>query len=122
MLDFLTDNIFVMFRGLVSQQTVGIPMGTNCAPVLTDSFPYSYDADFILTSFREKRRKMDHSFGFTFRSIGMTLTRKLLNHELVKERFNSSLRKFFGHRHDYVEQITNDNGYLPIGVTTKPFL
>jgi hypothetical protein len=29
---FLIDNIFVMFGGRVFQQTVGIPMGTNCAP------------------------------------------------------------------------------------------
>ena len=32
MLDFLIDNIFVMFSGCVFQQTDGIPMGTNCAP------------------------------------------------------------------------------------------
>ena len=29
MLDFLIDNIFVLFCGRVFQQTVGIPMGTN---------------------------------------------------------------------------------------------
>ena len=32
MLEFLADNIFVVFAGKVFQQTVGIPMGTNCAP------------------------------------------------------------------------------------------
>ena len=32
MLDFLIDNIFVMFSGRVFQQTCGIPMGTDCAP------------------------------------------------------------------------------------------
>ena len=31
MLEFLVDNIFVVFAGKVFQQTVGIPMGTNCA-------------------------------------------------------------------------------------------
>ena len=30
MLDFLVDNIFVVFGGKVFQQIVGIPMGTNC--------------------------------------------------------------------------------------------
>ena len=34
MLEFLIDNIFVMFGGRVLQQTVGIPMGTNCAVLL----------------------------------------------------------------------------------------
>ena len=32
MLEFLVDNIFVVFTGKVFQQTVGILMGTNCAP------------------------------------------------------------------------------------------
>jgi hypothetical protein len=47
MLDFFIDNIFVMFGGCVFQQTVGIPMATNCAPLLADLFLYSYEADLI---------------------------------------------------------------------------
>jgi hypothetical protein len=47
MLEVLIDNICVIFGGRVFQQTVGIPMGTNCAPLLTDLFLYSYEADFI---------------------------------------------------------------------------
>jgi hypothetical protein len=46
-LEFLIDNIFVFFGGRVFQQTVGIPMGTNCAPLLSDLFLFSYEADFI---------------------------------------------------------------------------
>jgi len=47
MREFLIDNIFVMFDGRVFQQTVGIPMGTNCAPPLADLFLNSFEADFI---------------------------------------------------------------------------
>jgi hypothetical protein len=36
MLEFLIDNIFVMFGGRVFQ--VGIPVGTNRAPLLADLF------------------------------------------------------------------------------------
>ena len=36
MLEFLIDNIFVMFGEQIFQQTVGIPMGTNCAPLLVN--------------------------------------------------------------------------------------
>jgi hypothetical protein len=36
MLEFLIDNIFVSFGGTLFQQVVGIPMGTNCAPLLAD--------------------------------------------------------------------------------------
>jgi hypothetical protein len=47
MLDFLIDNIFVLFGGRVFQQTIGIPMDTNCAPLLSDLFLHAYDADFL---------------------------------------------------------------------------
>jgi hypothetical protein len=47
MFEFLIDNIFVLFGGRVFQQTIGIPMGTNCAPLLVDLFLYSDEADFI---------------------------------------------------------------------------
>ena len=41
-LNFLIDNIFVVFDGTEFQQTIGIPMGTNCAPLLADLFLYFY--------------------------------------------------------------------------------
>ena len=40
MLDFLIDNIFVEFGGRIFQQTIDIPMGTNCAPFLANLFLY----------------------------------------------------------------------------------
>ena len=47
MLEFVVDNIFVVFWAKVFQQIVAIPIGTNCAPILADIFLYSYEADFI---------------------------------------------------------------------------
>jgi hypothetical protein len=47
MLEFLIDNIFVSFGGTLFQQVVGIPMGTNCAPLLADLFIYSYESEFL---------------------------------------------------------------------------
>ena len=44
MFKFFIDNIFVVFDGRVLQQTVGIPMSTNCAPFLVDLFLYSCEA------------------------------------------------------------------------------
>ena len=49
MLEFLVDNIIVVFAGKVFQQIIGIPMGTNCVPLLADIFLYSYEAEFILS-------------------------------------------------------------------------
>ena len=53
-LEFLVDNIFVVFAGKVFQQTLCIPMGTNCAPLLADIFLYSYEADFIVFALNGK--------------------------------------------------------------------
>ena len=47
MLEYLVVNIFVVFGAKAFQQKVGIPMGTNCAPLLADIFLYSYKAEFI---------------------------------------------------------------------------
>ena len=38
-------DIFVLFDGRVFQQTIGIPMGTNCAPLLADLFLPAYEAE-----------------------------------------------------------------------------
>ena len=66
MLEFLIDNIFVMFGGRVFQQTAGIPMGTNYAPLLADLFLYSYEADFIQGLLKKNEKKLARSFNFMF--------------------------------------------------------
>ena len=47
MIEFLVDNIYVRFGGQLFRQIVGIPMGTNCAPLLADLFLYSYENEFL---------------------------------------------------------------------------
>ena len=47
MIEFLIDNIFVQFGGRLFRQVIGIPMGTNCAPLLADLFLYSYENEFL---------------------------------------------------------------------------
>ena len=69
MLEFLIDNTFVIFGGRVFQQTVGIPMGTNCAHLLADLFLYSYEVDFIQEFLKKNEKKLARSFNFTFRYI-----------------------------------------------------
>ena len=55
MLEFLVDNMLVVFAGKVFQQIVGISMGTNCPPLLADIFLCTYEAEFIrLCSQRER--------------------------------------------------------------------
>ena len=74
MLEFLIDNIFVVFGDQVFQQSVGIPMGTNCAPLLADLFLYSYEAEFIQKLLREKKKSLAVTFNSTFRYIDDVLS------------------------------------------------
>ena len=74
MLEFLVDNIFVVFGGKVFQQIVGIPLGTNCAPLLADIFLYSYEAEFIQSLLSTGKKKIASQFNFTYRYIDDVLS------------------------------------------------
>ena len=74
MLEFLVDNIFVVFAGKVFQQIVGMPMGTNCAPLLADIFLYSYEAEFIQSLLSTGRKQLASRFNFTYRYIDDVLS------------------------------------------------
>ena len=74
MLNFLIDNIFVEFGGIIFQQIIGIPMGTNCAPLLADLFLYSYEAEFIKELNKSGNKRQCHSFNLTFRYIDDVLS------------------------------------------------
>jgi hypothetical protein len=54
--------------------TVGIPMGTNCVPLLADLFLYSYEADFIEGLLKKNEKKLGRSFNFMFRYIDDVLS------------------------------------------------
>ena len=71
-LNFLIDNIFDMFGGQVFHQIVGIPQGTNCAPLLADLF--LYEAEFLHALLKQKDKKLAQSFKFTFRYIDDVLS------------------------------------------------
>ena len=45
MQEFVVDNIFVMFVEKIFRQIVGIPMGSNCPPLLAEIFLYSYESE-----------------------------------------------------------------------------
>ena len=54
--------IYVVVGGQVFQQTVGIHMVTNCAPLLADLFLYSYEAEFIQKLLHEKKKYLAVAF------------------------------------------------------------
>ena len=48
-LTFLLDNIFIRFGTKLYRQVVGIPKGTNCAPLVADLFLLCYERDFMMS-------------------------------------------------------------------------
>ena len=74
MLEFLIDNIFVSFGGILFQQVVGIPMGTNCAPLLVDLFIYSYESEFLQKLEKDKKIHEARAFNFAYRYIDDVLS------------------------------------------------
>ena len=45
----LLDNIFIRFGSKLYRQIVGIPLGTNFAPLVADFFLFCYERDFMLS-------------------------------------------------------------------------
>ena len=52
---YLLDNIFIRFGIKLYRQTTGIPMGTNCAPLVADLFLFCYERDFMKSVSRENQ-------------------------------------------------------------------
>ena len=63
------ENIYVQFDGMVYQQIVGIPMGTNCAPLIADLFLYCYERDFMSDLQKSKRFDLIDMFNDTSRYL-----------------------------------------------------
>ena len=66
MIEFLVDNINVRFGGQLFRQIVGIPMGTNCAPLLADLFLYSYENEFLDKLIKEGKRTLARKFNLSY--------------------------------------------------------
>ena len=45
--NYLIDNIYIQVCSVVLRQCIGIPMGTDCAPLIADLFLFSFEFDFM---------------------------------------------------------------------------
>ena len=59
---------------LLFQQTVGIPIGTDCAPLLADIFLYWYEADFMQSLLSTGKKHLASRFNLTYRYIDVVLS------------------------------------------------
>ena len=69
MIEFLVDNIYVRFGGQLFRQTVGISMGTNCAPLLADFFLCSYENEFLVKLIKQGKRSLARKLSLSYRYI-----------------------------------------------------
>ena len=89
MIEFLIDNIFVQFGGRLFRQMIGIPVGTNCAPLLADFFLYSYENEFLDNMIRSGHRRLARSFDLCYRYLIVFNNKKFLDY--LKEIYPSQL-------------------------------
>ena len=66
---YLLDNIYIRFGSKLYRQNVGIPMGTNCAPLVADLFMFCYERDFMKSLTKEKRYDLIDAFNSTSRYL-----------------------------------------------------
>ena len=68
MLEYLIDNIYIVVGNRVFQQHIGIPMGTDCAPLLANIYLFYYEYNYM-----KNLMKLDYGkalkFNFTARYI-----------------------------------------------------
>ena len=68
-LTFSLDNIFIRFATKLKRQVVGIPLGTNCAPLVANLFLFCYEGDFIMSLSDDKQANVIDAFNTTYRYL-----------------------------------------------------
>ena len=63
------DNIYIIFGTKLYRQIVGIPMGTNCAPLVADLFLFCYERDFMTSLSDVKQAEIIEAFKSTTRYL-----------------------------------------------------
>ena len=68
-LSFLLDNIYITVCTKLYRQIVGIPMGTNCAPLVADLFLFCYESDFMKGLSSDNQADVIKAFNSTSRYL-----------------------------------------------------
>ena len=68
-LHYLLDNIFLRFGSKLYRQIVGIPIVTNCAPLVADLFLFCYERDFMLSLSDNNQTDIIEAFNSTSRFL-----------------------------------------------------
>ena len=66
---YLFDNIYIRFGTKLYRQIVGIPMGTNSAPLVADLFLFCYERNFMTSVSDVKQAEIEEAFKSTSRYL-----------------------------------------------------
>ena len=72
-LTFLLDEKLIQFGTKRYRQVVGIPMGTNCGPLVANLFLFCYERDFMMSLSDDKQANVIDAFNSTSRYLDDTL-------------------------------------------------
>ena len=70
LMPFLFGNIFIRFVTKFYRQVAGIPMGTNCAPLVANVFLFCYERDFMMSLSDDKQADIIDAFNITSSNFG----------------------------------------------------
>ena len=62
-------DIYIRFGTKLYRQIIGIPMGTNCAPLVADLFLFCYEKDFMMSLSGVKQAEIIEAFKSTSRYL-----------------------------------------------------
>jgi len=79
-IDLLIDNIFVTFGGLTFRQVIGIPMGTDCAPLLANLYLHCDEYQFMTCSM-----KSDVKLAKVFNQIALNCDFDLFKYKIYQD-------------------------------------
>ena len=68
-LHYLLTNIFIRFDSKLYRQIVGIQMGTNYVPIVTDLFLFCHERDFMLSLPNNNQTDFIEAFNSTSRYL-----------------------------------------------------
>ena len=85
--------MFIQFDTKLYGQVVGIPMVTNCAPLVADLFLFCYERDFMMSLSDDKQADIIDAFNTTSRYLDDILNmNNLYFHSMVSQIYPSELQ------------------------------
>ena len=119
-LTFILDNIYIRFSSRLYRQNVGIPMCTNCAPLVADLFLFCYERDFMLSLSEDNQSDVIEALNSTSRYLDDLLNidnnffdsmvNRIYSSELLLNKANVSDTEafMFGFTFIYIEWFCQD--------------